>query len=204
MSRRLSGDITLRNDGSLVIGAGVKNTTVAADPRVREKFPLLSRAILAGASGQIRNMATVGGNIMQRTRCYYFYDEAARCNKRKPGAGCDAAQGFNRIHAILGGSPSCVATHPSDMCVALAAMDAMVHLQGPGGTRSIKLVDLHRLPATRRSGKPNLRRANSSPPSSCRRCRLPSMPPIARCATGPAMPLRWCRWRRRWKWRAAR
>ena len=143
---RLCGEIVLRDDGSLVIGASVRNTTVAADLRVRQKFPLLSRAILAGASGQIRNMATVGGNIMQRTRCYYFYDEAARCNKRKPGSGCDAVEGFNRIHAILGASPSCVATHPSDMCVALAAMDAVVHLQGPNGTRSIKLVDLHRLP----------------------------------------------------------
>jgi xanthine dehydrogenase YagS FAD-binding subunit len=143
---RLCGEISLRDDGSLVIGASVKNTTVAADPRVRQKFPLLSRAILAGASAQIRNMATVGGNIMQRTRCYYFYDEAARCNKRKPGSGCDAVEGFNRIHAILGASSSCVATHPSDMCVALAAMDAVVHLEGPDGTRSIKLVDLHRLP----------------------------------------------------------
>jgi xanthine dehydrogenase YagS FAD-binding subunit len=143
---RLCGEITLRDDGSLVIGASIKNTAVAADPRVRTKFPLLSRAILAGASGQIRNMATVGCNIMQRTRCYYFYDEAAHCNKRKPGSGCDAVEGFNRIHAILGASPSCVATHPSDMCVALAAMDAVVHLEGPDGTRSIKLVDLHRLP----------------------------------------------------------
>ena len=143
---RLSGEITLKDDGSLVIGAGVKNTTVAADSRVRTKFPLLARAILAGASGQIRNMATVGGNIMQRTRCYYFYDEAARCNKRNPGSGCDAIEGFNRIHAILGASPSCIATHPSDMCVALAAMDAVVHLEGPDGKRAIKLTDLHRLP----------------------------------------------------------
>jgi len=143
---RLCGEISLRDDGSLVIGASVKNTTVAADPRVRAKFPLLSRAILAGASGQIRNMATVGGNIMQRTRCYYFYDEAARCNKRNPGSGCDAIEGFNRIHAILGASPSCVATHPSDMCVALAALDALVHLEGRDGKRAIKLTDLHRLP----------------------------------------------------------
>jgi xanthine dehydrogenase YagS FAD-binding subunit len=143
---RLSGEIVVRDDGGLMIGAGVRNTAVAADPRVREQFPLLARAILAGASGQIRNMATVGGNIMQRTRCYYFYDEAARCNKRRPGSGCDAAQGFNRIHAILGASPSCVATHPSDMCVALAALDAMVHLVGPGGARAIRLADLHRLP----------------------------------------------------------
>lgn len=143
---RLSGKITLRDDGTLVIGAGVKNTAVAADSCVRTKFPLLARAILAGASGQIRNMATVGGNIMQRTRCYYFYDKAARCNKRNSGSGCDAIEGFNRIHAILGASPSCVATHPSDMCVALAAMDAVVHLEGPDGKRAIKLTDLHRLP----------------------------------------------------------
>jgi xanthine dehydrogenase YagS FAD-binding subunit len=143
---RLSGGIALKPDGNLVIGAGVKNTAVAADPTVRAKFPLLSRAILAGASGQIRNMATMGGNIMQRTRCYYFYDEAARCNKRVPGSGCDALEGFNRIHAILGASPACVATHPSDMCVALAAMDALVHLEGPDGARTLKLTDLHRLP----------------------------------------------------------
>jgi xanthine dehydrogenase YagS FAD-binding subunit len=143
---RLSVEIVARGDGGLMIGARVRNTAVAADARVRERFPLLSRAILAGASGQIRNMATVGGNIMQRTRCYYFYDEAARCNKREPGSGCDAMEGFNRIHAILGASPSCVATHPSDMCVALAALDAVVHLEGPDGARSIKLTDLHRLP----------------------------------------------------------
>jgi xanthine dehydrogenase YagS FAD-binding subunit len=143
---RLSVEIVSRDDGGLMIGAGVRNTAVAADARVRERFPLLSRAILAGASGQIRNMATVGGNIMQRTRCYYFYDEAARCNKREPGSGCDAMEGFNRIHAILGASPSCVATHPSDMCVALAALDAVVHLEGPDGARTIRLTDLHRLP----------------------------------------------------------
>jgi xanthine dehydrogenase YagS FAD-binding subunit len=143
---RLSGEIALKADGGLVIGAGVKNTAAAADPNVRAKFPLLSRAILAGASGQIRNMATMGGNIMQRTRCYYFYDEAGCCNKRVPGSGCDALEGFNRIHAILGASPACVATHPSDMCVALAAMDALVHLEGPDGARTLKLTDLHRLP----------------------------------------------------------
>ena len=114
-----------RDDGGLRIGAGVKNTAVAADRRVRERYPLLSQAILAGASAQIRNMATVGGNLLQRTRCGYFYDDAARCNKRAPGAGCDAIEGFNRIHAILGASPACVATHPSDMAVALAALDAI-------------------------------------------------------------------------------
>ena len=143
---RLSQQITAREDGSVLIDAAATNTAVAASRVVRERFPLLARAILAGASGQIRNMATVGGNIMQRTRCYYFYDETARCNKRTPGSGCDAIQGFNRIHAILGASPACVATHPSDMCVALAALDASVHLEGPAGRRTLKLTDLHRLP----------------------------------------------------------
>ena len=145
----LSGGIEACADGGLLIGAGVRNTAVAADRAVRERYPMLARAILAGASDQIRNMATVGGNVLQRTRCFYFYDEAARCNKRRPGSGCDAIDGFNRIHAILGASPACVATHPSDMCVALVALDALVHLQGPGGTRTIKLADLHRLPGDR-------------------------------------------------------
>jgi xanthine dehydrogenase YagS FAD-binding subunit len=142
----LSDTIEETPGGGLLIGAGVKNTAVAADRAVREQFPLLAQAILSGASGQIRNMASVGGNLMQRTRCYYFYDDAARCNKRQPGAGCDALEGFNRIHAILGGSPSCVATHPSDMCVALAALDATVHVEGPEGARAIKLTEFHRLP----------------------------------------------------------
>jgi xanthine dehydrogenase YagS FAD-binding subunit len=145
----LSQKIEPREDGSIFIGAGVKNTALATDRAVRERFPVLSRAIMAGASAQIRNMATVGGNILQRTRCYYFYDEAARCNKRQPGAGCDAIDGFNRIHAILGASPDCVATHPSDMCVALAALDAVVHLDGPAGARTLNFVDLHRLPGGR-------------------------------------------------------
>jgi xanthine dehydrogenase YagS FAD-binding subunit len=142
----LSGGIGETEDGSLIIGAGVKNTAVAADRRVRERYPILSQAILAGASAQIRNMATVGGNLLQRTRCGYFYDDAARCNKRAPGAGCDAIEGFNRIHAILGASQACVATHPSDMAVALAALDARVTVQGQHGAREIPLVDLHRLP----------------------------------------------------------
>jgi xanthine dehydrogenase YagS FAD-binding subunit len=143
----LSGGIEEIEGGGLLIGAGVKNTTVATHRAVRERFPLLALAILSGASGQIRNMASVGGNIMQRTRCYYFYDDTARCNKRDPGAGCDAINGFNRIHAILGGSAHCIATHPSDMCVALAALDATVHLESPQGKRSMKLTDLHRLPS---------------------------------------------------------
>jgi xanthine dehydrogenase YagS FAD-binding subunit len=130
----------------LKIGAGVKNTAVAADRRVRERFPLLAQAILAGASAQIRNMAMVGGNLMQRTRCIYFYDDAARCNKRNPRDGCDARGGFNRNHAVLGASESCVATHPSDMCVALAALDAVVTVRGKNGSRDIPLTAFHRLP----------------------------------------------------------
>jgi xanthine dehydrogenase YagS FAD-binding subunit len=134
-------------DGGLLIGAAARNTAVAEHRAVRERYPMLTRAILAGASAQIRNMATVGGNILQRTRCAYFYDgEGSRCNKRNPGQGCDAVEGFNRMHAILGASPACVATHPSDMCVALAALDAKVHLLGPGGSRVLPLTDLHRLP----------------------------------------------------------
>jgi len=142
----LSHEIRGAEDGGLVIDGGTKNTAVASHRSVRERYPVLAQAILAGASAQIRNMATVGGNLMQRTRCYYFYDDAARCNKRERGKGCDAIGGFNRIHAILGASSHCIATHPSDMCVALAALDAVVHLQGPQGPRHLKLVDLHRLP----------------------------------------------------------
>lgn len=142
----LSGDITETCGGGLLIGAGVRNTALAADRRVRTRYPVLARAILDGASGQIRNMATVGGNLLQRTRCAYFYDHAAGCNKRSPGSGCDAIGGFNRMHAILGASADCIATHPSDMAVALAALDAVVHVEGPDGRRAIDLVDLHRLP----------------------------------------------------------
>lgn len=144
---RLPAAIEESPDGGLVIGAAVRNTALAADARVRARYPLLSRALLAGASAQIRNMATVGGNILQRTRCSYFYDvRGARCNKRAPGTGCDAIGGFTRYHAILGASDRCVATHPSDMCVALVALDAVVHLEGAAGQRRIALADLHLLP----------------------------------------------------------
>lgn len=146
VSRLPSSGIRENPDGGITIGAEVKNTAVANHPAVRRHYPLLSQAILSGASGQIRNMATVGGNLMQRTRCYYFYDDAARCNKRNPGAGCDAIDGFNRIHAILGASEDCIATHPSDMCVALAALGATVHIGGPNGERSIPFDAFHRLP----------------------------------------------------------
>lgn len=134
-------------DGGLRIGAGARNSAVAEHPLVRSRYPVLARALLAGASGQIRNMATVGGNILQRTRCTYFYDDdGSRCNKREPGQGCDAIDGLNRIHAILGASPACVATHPSDMCIALAALDATVHLNGVAGKRSVPFTEIHRLP----------------------------------------------------------
>jgi xanthine dehydrogenase YagS FAD-binding subunit len=133
-------------DGGLLIGAAARNTAIAEHRAVRTLFPALSRAILTGASGQIRNMATLGGNLLQRTRCTYFYDTAAGCNKREPGFGCDAIGGFNRIHAILGASPNCVATHPSDMCVALAALDAVVHLDSPASARSIPLNAFYCLP----------------------------------------------------------
>ena len=145
----LSDDIVERDDGGILIGAAVRNTALAEHRAIRERYPVLARAILAGASPQIRNMATTGGNLLQRTRCYYFYDSAARCNKRDPGAGCDAIGGFNRIHAILGASPACVATHPSDMCVALAALDAIVHVDGPHAPRVIPFNDLHLLPGDR-------------------------------------------------------
>ncbi|WP_174279432.1 FAD binding domain-containing protein [Sphingomonas bacterium] len=133
--------------GGLLIGAATRNTAVAEHRAVRERYPALARAIVAGASAQIRNMATMGGNLLQRTRCTYFYDnEGSRCNKRQPGQGCDAIEGFNRIHAILGASDQCVATHPSDMCVALAALDAVVHTRGADGERAIPFSELHRLP----------------------------------------------------------
>lgn len=130
----------------LKIGALVTNTELADCPEVRRDYPLLSRAILAGASQQIRNMATVGGNLRQRTRCPYYYDTAFACNKREPGSGCPAVTGFNRMHAIFGASDQCVAVHPSDMCVALAALDAVVEVAGLQGKRQIPLVDFHRLP----------------------------------------------------------
>jgi xanthine dehydrogenase YagS FAD-binding subunit len=135
-----------RPGGGVRVGAMVRNSHLASDPVIRERFPLLSQAVLNGASAQLRNMATTGGNLMQRTRCYYFYDTAAHCNKREPGSGCDALGGFNRIHAILGASPQCIATHPSDMCVALAALDATVNIEGPAGARAVPFADFHRLP----------------------------------------------------------
>jgi xanthine dehydrogenase YagS FAD-binding subunit len=132
--------------GGLRIGALASNSAVAYDRRVQERYPLLSSAILAGASPQLRNAATTGGNLLQRTRCYYFYDPSTPCNKREPGSGCSAIGGTNRIHAILGASDKCIATHPSDMCVALAALGATVEIEGPDGRRDLAITDFHRLP----------------------------------------------------------
>jgi xanthine dehydrogenase YagS FAD-binding subunit len=134
-------------EGGLMIGALVRNSDCAGHPQVRARYPLLSQALLAGASPQLRNMATVGGNLLQRTRCAYFMDVAnALCNKREPGSGCAARRGHHRNHAIVGASEHCIATHPSDMAVALAALDAIVHVRGPEGERRIALDDFHRLP----------------------------------------------------------
>jgi len=132
--------------GGLRIGALVTNSALAYDARIEQRYPLLSRAILSGASPQLRNAATTGGNLLQRTRCYYFYDTGTPCNKREPGTGCAAINGVNRIHAILGTSDHCIATHPSDMCVALAALEASVEVTGPKGERKIAFADFHRLP----------------------------------------------------------
>lgn len=144
---RLSFDQIKATSGGISLGALAKNTETANHPLVRQNLPLLSQAILAGASGQIRNMATNGGNLNQRTRCTYFYDTAMPCNKREPGTGCGAMEGINRMHAVFGWSEKCVAVHPSDMCVALAALDANVKVQGADGkTRSIAFADYHRLP----------------------------------------------------------
>ena len=145
--------ITETVNGGLRLGALVTNADTAYNEQVIQRYPLLSQTILAGASPQLRNMATDGGNLLQRTRCYYFYDTATPCNKREPGSGCSAINGFNRIHAILGtapanglGQPQCIATHPSDMCVALAALEAEVRVTGVNGERTIPFADFHRLP----------------------------------------------------------
>jgi xanthine dehydrogenase YagS FAD-binding subunit len=132
-------------DGGLRIGALVRNTDLAYHPLVEQRYPVLASAIMAGASQQLRNMASTGGNLLQRTRCHYFYDTATTCNKREPGSGCSAIDGHNRMHAILGASDACIAVHPSDMCVALAILEAKVHVTGASGDRVIAFADFHRL-----------------------------------------------------------
>ena len=139
-------EVTTLPNGALRIGAMVRNSDLAHNDEVRRRYPMLSQALLAGASGQLRNMATTGGNLLQRTRCPYFRDTAMPCNKREPGSGCSALHGENRGHAVLGTSESCIATHPSDMAVALVALDAVVHTTGPRGERAIPIAELHRMP----------------------------------------------------------
>ena len=145
--RRLTSDrIEETEDGGVRIGAAVTNSDLAADRTIRSRYPVLSQALLSGASGQLRNLATAGGNLLQRTRCVYFYDTTTPCNKREPGSGCSAIEGHNKDHAILGASEHCVATHPSDMAVAMTALEAFVNVHGPDGERRIPIEDLHRLP----------------------------------------------------------
>ena len=144
-----SAEVSDLPDGGLRIGALVPNSDLAWHPEIERRYPLLASAILAGASPQLRNMASTGGNLLQRTRCIYFYDTTTPCNKREPGSGCSAIAGLNRAHAILGTSEHCIATHPSDMCVALAALDATVHVAGPARERANAFADFHRLPGDR-------------------------------------------------------
>jgi len=146
ISRLPLKSVEATSDGGLRIGALVPNSDLAYHPLIEQRYPLLASAILAGASAQLRNMASTGGNLLQRTRCAYFYDTVTPCNKREPGSGCSAIGGINRIHAILGASEDCIATHPSDMCVALAALDARVRATGPAGERTMAFNDFHRLP----------------------------------------------------------
>ncbi len=146
INRLALGAITALPNGGLRLGATARNSHTAAHPLVRAHYPLLSQTILAGASAQLRNMATNGGNLLQRTRCYYFYDVVYQaCNKRNPGSGCAAIGGYNRVHGILGTNPACIATHPSDMCIALAVLDAEIRVTGPEGPRTIPFADFHTL-----------------------------------------------------------
>src|SRR5262245_28917912 len=145
------------DDGGLRLGALMTNADTAYNPQVEKRYPLLSRAILSGASPQLRNMATNGGNLLQRTRCMYFYDTTTHCNKRRPGTGCSAIEGFNRMHAVPGASDQCIAVHPSDMCVALIALEAVVRVTGKSGNRSIAVADFHRLPGDTPDIDTNLR-----------------------------------------------
>ena len=157
ISRLPLREVEETKDGGLRIGALVANSDLAWHPEIEQRYPLLASAILAGASPQLRNMASTGGNLLQRTRCVYFYDTATPCNKRDPGSGCPAIHGTNRNHAILGASEHCIATHPSDMCVALAALDARVHLAGGAGERTIPFEYFHRLPGDTPDLDTNLR-----------------------------------------------
>jgi xanthine dehydrogenase YagS FAD-binding subunit len=178
-------------DGGLRIGALVRNSDLAADPRVRQRYGVLSRALLAGASAQLRNKATTGGNLLQRTRCYYFYDITKPCNKRNPGSGCAALAGFNRIHAILGASDHCIATHPSDMAVAMRALDAKVEtVNRQGETRVIPIAEFYRLPGNTPEIETSLK-----PGEIITAVTLPPPPPgvqvYRKVRDAPPTPLRW-------------
>lgn len=146
ISRLDLGGVEETADGGLRVGANVRNADLAAHPLVRQRYPFVSQALLAGASGQIRAMASTAGNLLQRTRCVYFQDRTTPCNKREPGSGCSAREGFGTYNALLGASEHCVAVHPSDLCLPLAALDAVVHVTGPGGERAVPFTELHRLP----------------------------------------------------------
>jgi xanthine dehydrogenase YagS FAD-binding subunit len=183
-------------EGGLRIGALVRNTALAADERVRRDYGVLSRALLAGASGQLRNKATTAGNLLQRTRCPYFYDTDQPCNKRRPGSGCSAIGGFSRPLAVIGSSTACIATHPSDMAVALRVLDAGVETVRPDGrTRVIPIADFHRLPGNTPHIDTNLERDELITAVTLPR-RWAARTSTARCATAPRMPSRWCPWPR--------
>ena len=190
-------DQIIEHKGGVRLGALTRNSAVAAHPLIRERYPLLSQAILAGASPQIRNMATVGGNLLQRTRCFYFYDPTySECNKRVPGSGCAALQGYNRIHAILGTSERCIATYPGDMAVALTALEAKVDCQGPQGSRSIPIPwNFYRLPGN----TPNIEHGPLKPGEMITAVDLPAgqatAPVISRSATEIRLRSLWFRWR---------
>ena len=198
ISRLPLTDVAELPGGGLRIGALVRNSDLAAHPVVRSRYPVLAQAVLMGASGQLRNMATVGGNLLQRTRCPYFYDGTLPCNKREPGSGCAAIGGFNRMHAILGASEHCIATHPSDMCVALAALDATVEVESVRGTRRIPLAGPP--PAARRHPAPGddarARRADHRG-RAAGATRWPRTPATARSATARRTRSRSCPWRPR-------
>jgi xanthine dehydrogenase YagS FAD-binding subunit len=195
--RITSGEITDLPDGGVRIGAGVTNSDMAADRRIRRRYPMLSEALLAGASGQIRNVATVGGNLLQRTRCVYFQDLTTPCNKREPGSGCSALQGYNRDAAILGTSEHCVAVHPSDMAVALVALDAVVRTQRAEGERSIPLNELHRLPDDHPERDTVLDHGELITAIDVPPLAFATRSRYARSATWPRMPSRWSRSRPR-------
>lgn len=199
VSRLPLGDVTPTDGGGLRIGALVTNADLAADPRVRAAYPVLSQALLAGASGQLRNRATTAGNLLQRTRCLYFQDTAKPCNKRSPGTGCPAREGVHRDLAVLGASEQCIATHPSDLAVALAALDAVVELLGPDGPRTLPVTDLHRLPGDRPHEEHRLLPGELitavAVPRRCRR----RFPPTARSGTEPRTPSRSPRPRAFWR-----